>query len=85
MHHGSCDRSDEDSSNYFKSRPKRIEVYGPWSLSHSRTKASATTFTLAVADTGRGIETVDQAVLFEPFYQKKFTDQEQGTGSATDQ
>lgn len=42
--------------------------------------ASATTFTLAVADTGRGIEAVDQAVLFEPFYQKKYTDQEQGTG-----
>lgn len=38
------------------------------------------TLRFSVADTGRGISKQELGMLFEPFYQKKYTDQPQGTG-----
>ncbi|PPD49685.1 MAG: hypothetical protein CTY12_10530 [Methylotenera sp.] len=42
--------------------------------------ASDRTLCFEVADTGRGIHERELDLLFEPFYQKKYTDQPQGTG-----
>ncbi|EPE61481.1 histidine kinase-, DNA gyrase B-, and HSP90-like ATPase family protein [Exiguobacterium sp. S17] len=38
------------------------------------------TLRFSVTDTGRGISKQELGMLFEPFYQKKYTDQPQGTG-----
>ncbi|MCC5892194.1 GAF domain-containing hybrid sensor histidine kinase/response regulator [Exiguobacterium sp.] len=41
---------------------------------------SAGELRFAVTDTGRGVDGQELELLFEPFYQKKYTDQHQGTG-----
>lgn len=41
---------------------------------------SASELYFTVTDTGRGVEGQELELLFEPFYQKKYTDQHQGTG-----
>ena len=42
--------------------------------------ASANVLYFTVTDTGRGVDGQELELLFEPFYQKKYTDQHQGTG-----
>lgn len=45
-----------------------------------KVSASASQLCFIITDTGRGIEGQELELLFEPFYQKKYTDQQQGTG-----
>lgn len=47
---------------------------------HIKLDTSSEKLMICVSDTGRGIHEQDAALLFEPFYQKKYSDQLQGTG-----